>query len=168
MGHRNLGYVFTFEAPADLALKIEGDDVVADFREFGEFGRPPHNDCSSGGHPTDDLIDLALGRDVDAASRFFLEHQDLRRQVEPPRDQQFLLSASGQRLRQSAKRARFNGETPQRRSRFANFSWKDQPLLARNASRSRQIIENWERGQDTFLRAVAGDVADAASHRFGR
>ena len=147
--------------------EVESDCPVADFGQFGELGRPPDHGRAGLGDASDDVVDLALGADVDATRRLF-QDQNARGLVQPAGQQQLLLRAAAQRLGQRIDRTGLDREALQRLVRLPEFVGERDDAAARYPGSGHDIVEDRKGRQDALLGPVTRHVADAGPNRFGR
>ena len=82
-------------------------DPVTDTDQLRHFGRDHHDSLALLGKLQDQLIDLVLGADVDAAGRL-VEEQDLRLRQQPAAKNDLLLVAAGEVLDERLLRRRLD------------------------------------------------------------
>ena len=133
-----------------------------------EIEQDPH---ALGGERDEQLVDRALGADVDAAGRL-VGDQDARLAEQHAREEHLLLVAAGERPRPApsrARRARRSGRAPRRAARRSSRGGRRRARAERRASRGeRHVLDHRAAEDEAVVLARLRDHREAARARLRR
>ena len=158
------------ESRRDLPTLAHHEHAVAHREHLREVGGDEDDRHAGGGELVDDVVDLGLRGDVDAAGRL-VEDEDLRLRVEPLREHRLLLVAAGQALDGRVERRRADRELlaePFRGRTFGAAVEQPQPVHVVAERREGHVRRDRLRQREPEAPAILRDVRDPRAQRLSR